>query len=50
MVDAPSVLGWEEWREIDTQYGLGLVKASLENAMETGAHRSSACSTACGLG
>ena len=36
MTDAPSVLGWEEWREIDTQYGLGLVKASLENAMETG--------------
>ena len=36
MVDAPSVLGWEEWREIDTQYGLGLVKASLDNAMETG--------------
>jgi len=36
MIDAPSVLGWDEWREIDTQYGLGLVKASLENAMETG--------------
>jgi AcrR family transcriptional regulator len=36
MVDAPSVLGWDEWREIDTQYGLGLVKASLANAMETG--------------
>ena len=36
MVDAPSVLGWEEWREIDMQYGLGLVKASLENAMQTG--------------
>ena len=36
MTDAPSVLGWDEWREIDTQYGLGLVKASLENAMETG--------------
>lgn len=35
MTDAPSVLGWEEWREIDTQYGLGLVKASLESAMET---------------
>ena len=33
MTDAPSVLGWDEWREIDTQYGLGLVKASLENAM-----------------
>ena len=36
MTDAPSVLGWDEWREIDAQYGLGLVKASLENAMETG--------------
>ncbi|MGH2838481.1 MAG: TetR/AcrR family transcriptional regulator [Thermoleophilaceae bacterium] len=36
MTDAPSVLGWEEWREIDTQYGLGLIKASLEQAMETG--------------
>ena len=36
MTDAPSVLGWDEWREIDTQHGLGLVKASLENAMETG--------------
>lgn len=36
MIDAPSVLGWEEWREIDTQYGLGLVKASLQAAMESG--------------
>jgi AcrR family transcriptional regulator len=36
MTDAPSVLGWDEWREIDMQYGLGLVKASLEQAMETG--------------
>ena len=36
MTDAPSVLGWDEWREIDTQYGLGLVKASLAQAMETG--------------
>lgn len=36
LLDGPAVLGWEEWREIDSQYGLGLVKASLENAMETG--------------
>jgi AcrR family transcriptional regulator len=36
MTDAPSVLGWDEWREIDSRYGLGLVRASLENAMETG--------------
>ena len=36
LTDAPSVLGWDEWRQIDAQYGLGLVKASLEHAMETG--------------
>ena len=36
MTDAPSVLGWDEWREIDMQYGLGLVKASLEAAMDSG--------------
>jgi len=36
LIDSPSVLGWEEWREIDQQYGLGLTKASLEGAMETG--------------
>lgn len=36
MIDSPSVLGWEEWREIDSVYGLGLVKASMEQAMETG--------------
>ena len=36
LTDAPSVLGWDEWREIDQQYALGLVKASLAQAMETG--------------
>jgi AcrR family transcriptional regulator len=36
MTDAPSVLGWEEWRRIDTEHGLGLVKASLDAAMESG--------------
>ena len=36
MTDAPSVLGWDEWREIDTQYGLGLVKASLERRWRPG--------------
>ena len=25
LVDAPSVLGWQEWREIDERHGLGLV-------------------------
>jgi AcrR family transcriptional regulator len=36
LVDAPSVLGWQEWREIDERYGLGLVTAGLEAAMEAG--------------
>ena len=36
LVDAPSVLGWREWREIDERHGLGLVTAGLQGAMETG--------------
>jgi AcrR family transcriptional regulator len=36
LVDAPTVLGWAEWREIDERYGLGLVIAGLENAMRAG--------------
>ena len=36
LLDAPSVLGWEEWREIDARYGLGLVSGSLQNAMDAG--------------
>jgi AcrR family transcriptional regulator len=36
LIDAPSVLGWEQWREIGMQYGLGLVQATLEAAMEAG--------------
>ena len=39
LIDAPSVLGWEEWREIDKRYGLGLVTAGLEAAMSAGALR-----------
>jgi AcrR family transcriptional regulator len=37
LLDAPSVLGWAEWREIDARYGMGLVKAALELAMQQGA-------------
>lgn len=36
LIDAPSVLGWEEWREIDTRYGLGLTESVLEAAMQGG--------------
>lgn len=36
LIDAPSVLGWEEWREIDARYGLGLAEAALGAAIEAG--------------
>ncbi len=36
LIDAPSVLGWAEWREIDARYGLGLASAALEAAMDAG--------------
>jgi AcrR family transcriptional regulator len=39
LVDAPSVLGWQEWREIDLRYSLGLVIAALEAGMEAGDFR-----------
>jgi len=36
LVDAPSVLGWQEWREIDLKYGLGLLVAGLQGSMDAG--------------
>jgi glucan biosynthesis protein len=30
LIDGPSVLGWEEWRRIDNQYALGMVRAVFE--------------------
>jgi AcrR family transcriptional regulator len=36
LLEAPAVLGWREWREIDERYGMGLVTASLSHAMEAG--------------
>jgi len=36
LLDAPSVLGWEEWRAIDAQYGLGMVEAALAEAQQAG--------------
>ncbi|MCW2786953.1 MAG: transcriptional regulator TetR family protein [Marmoricola sp.] len=30
LVDAPAVLGWQEWREIEAEYGLGLLIGFLE--------------------
>jgi AcrR family transcriptional regulator len=39
LIDAPSVLGWQEWRSVDEKYGLGLVMAGLQGAMAGGAIR-----------
>lgn len=36
LLDAPGVLGWDEWREIGHRNGLGEVIGLLEAAMETG--------------
>jgi AcrR family transcriptional regulator len=36
LLDAPAVLGWEEWREIGARYGLGLISGLLTAGMESG--------------
>ena len=36
LLDAPSVLGWETWRETSERYGLGLLRAALQEAVEPG--------------
>ena len=36
LVDAPSVLGMDTWREIEARYGLALVRAGIENVMSAG--------------
>jgi AcrR family transcriptional regulator len=36
MIDAPAVVGWQKWREIDARYGFGLLKGSLRAAAEAG--------------
>ena len=36
LIDGPSVLGWEEWRRIDGQYSLGMVRAVFEMNMAAG--------------
>lgn len=39
LTDAPAVLGWKEWREIDDDHGLGLTRAALEGAVAAGVLR-----------
>lgn len=39
LIDAPAVLGWQEWRALDDKYALGLVDTSLQLGISTGALR-----------
>jgi AcrR family transcriptional regulator len=39
LLDGPSVLGWDRWREIAAEHGLGLIEATLQAAIEAGAIR-----------
>jgi AcrR family transcriptional regulator len=36
LLDAPAVLGWQAWRELDARFGLGLVTMALQAAMDAG--------------
>jgi AcrR family transcriptional regulator len=35
-LDAPAVLGWAEWREVDAQHWLGVLTMALQEAMDAG--------------
>ena len=37
LVDGPAVLGWETWRGLEEQYGLGVLRQALELAVAEGA-------------
>ena len=37
LLDGPAVLGWDRWREIAAEHGLGLIEASLQAAIDAGA-------------
>jgi AcrR family transcriptional regulator len=36
IIDAPAVLGWDRWREIETRYGLGLLKVAVQGVADAG--------------
>src|SRR5215470_17797862 len=36
LIDAPAVLGWQRWRELDEQGSLGFIRAALEYAAGAG--------------
>ncbi|QKW07881.1 TetR/AcrR family transcriptional regulator [Streptomyces sp. NA04227] len=37
LIDAPGVLGWERWRRIGEEHGLGAIIAALRSAIDAGA-------------
>ncbi|MCP2340690.1 TetR/AcrR family transcriptional regulator [Actinomadura rupiterrae] len=37
LIDAPAVLGWQQWREIEERHALGLFKSVLDTLAEQGA-------------
>jgi AcrR family transcriptional regulator len=39
LLDGPAVLGWDRWREIAAEHGLGLIEATLQAAVDAGAIR-----------
>src|SRR4051794_24469189 len=39
LIDAPAVLGWTAWREVESRYSLGLIRIGLENMVEAGIAR-----------
>nr|WP_197496606.1 TetR/AcrR family transcriptional regulator [Mycobacterium sp. 1274761.0] len=36
LIDGPAVLGWSRWRELESVYGLGAIRAMLQRAIEEG--------------
>jgi AcrR family transcriptional regulator len=36
LIDAPAVLGWERWRELEEQNALGTIKFAMQTASEQG--------------
>ena len=36
LLDGPSVLGWDRWREIGAEHGLGLIEGTLQAAIDAG--------------
>jgi AcrR family transcriptional regulator len=36
LIDGPSVLGWERWRAVAEEYGLGLLQAVIRAAVDAG--------------